>query len=301
MEFLTELYAAFFGSAVMTAPEYLILSLPVAWVIYMLRRRPGGFWAWLMPRKIWFHKSHGLDIKLFIIGRLMAFFNVTARISLTTFIAVSVGQFMAMETALITSPVLLTILLWLAADLASYVSHRLHHQVHTLWPLHAVHHSAEVLTPFTAYRQHPLVHFTAILINSSLIGLVQGILFGGQDPSSTIYTIAGLNILFVLANIAMSNFHHTHLWISFGPVLEHILISPAQHQIHHSTAAKHYNKNYGHTLAIWDWMFGTLYVIRGAEDVTFGVDDPQKDPARSYGLIYTLIYPLKQMTARLRK
>ncbi|WP_107496182.1 sterol desaturase family protein [Thalassobius sp. I31.1] len=301
MKFLTDLYAAFFGSGVMTAPEYLILSLPVAWIIYLLRRRPGGFWAWLMPRKIWLHQSHGLDIKLFVLGRLMSFFNVAARISLTTFIAINVGRMIGQEGPLISSSLLLTLLLWLSADLASYVSHRLHHQVHTLWPLHAVHHSAEVLTPFTAYRQHPLVHFTAILINSALIGVAQGFLIGGHDPASMIYSVAGINVLFVLANIAMSNFHHTHLWISFGPVLEHILISPAQHQIHHSTAPKHYNKNYGHTLAIWDWMFGTLYVIRGIEDVTFGVEDPQKDPSRSYSLLYTLIYPLKQMTGRLRK
>lgn len=93
----------------------------------------------------------------------------------------------------------------------------------------------------------------------------------------------------------MSNFHHTHLWISFGPFFERLIISPAQHQVHHSLELRHYNKNYGHTLAVYDWLFGTLYVIEGAEKVTFGVKDLQKDEARTDSLIFNLTYPLGQM------
>jgi sterol desaturase/sphingolipid hydroxylase (fatty acid hydroxylase superfamily) len=56
-------------------------------------------------------------------------------------------------------------------------------------------------------------------------------------------------------------------------VLEHILISPAQHHIHHSIERKHYNKNYGEVFAIWDLMFGTLYVLKGYEKLSFGLSD----------------------------
>jgi len=298
-EILLDLYASFFGSSVMTAPEYMILCLPIAWILYRMRRVSTGFWAWLMPRNIWFHKSHMLDLKLFVIGRLMGFLNVVGRLSLTTLVAVTVASLIGRGGEALVSPLLLTLLLWLGADFASYCSHRLHHQIQLLWPLHAVHHSAEVLTPFSAYRQHPLAHVSAIVINSSLIGVIQGILVGTLDPGTMVISIAGINALFVLANFAMANFHHTHLWISFGPVLERILISPAQHQIHHSTNPMHFNKNYGHTLALWDWAFGTLYVIRGKEEITLGVDDPQKDLARQNELTYSLIYPLKQIVARL--
>jgi hypothetical protein len=57
--------------------------------------------------------------------------------------------------------------------------------------------------------------------------------------------------------------------------MEHILISPAQHQIHHSAAKKHFNKNYGSIFALWDWMFGTLYIPESYEDLTYGVADRQ--------------------------
>ncbi|WP_052245188.1 sterol desaturase family protein [Halocynthiibacter namhaensis] len=283
----------------MTAPEYLLFSLPIAWLIYRFRKVDNGFWSWVMPRKIWFHRSHVLDLKLFIIGRLLGFFNVFGRLSLTSVVAVGVASLVGQSDGAVVSPIILTVLLWLAADFASYCSHRIHHQIHLLWPLHAVHHSAQVLTPFTAYRQHPLVLVSSLVINSSLIGLFQGLLIGVLDPGTMIVTIAGINALFVLANFAMANFHHSHLWISFGPLFEHLVISPAQHQVHHSTNPKHFNKNYGHTLAVWDWVFGTLYIIESEEKITLGVEDASKDKNRENDLVYNLTYPLVQMRSRL--
>ncbi|MEM9145890.1 MAG: sterol desaturase family protein, partial [Pseudomonadota bacterium] len=65
----------------------------------------------------------------------------------------------------------------------------------------------------------------------------------------------------------------SHVWLSYGPVLEHVFISPAQHQIHHSRAVRHHNKNYGEIFAFWDWMFGTLYVPKRHEVLEFGLAD----------------------------
>ncbi|HMQ57251.1 MAG TPA: sterol desaturase family protein, partial [Rhizobiaceae bacterium] len=86
-------------------------------------------------------------------------------------------------------------------------------------------------------------------------------------------TIGGANIIYAVFNVLGSNFRHTHIWISYGPVLERILISPAQHQIHHSLEVEHHNKNYGEVFAIWDWMFGTLYVPQGRTELRFGLAD----------------------------
>ena len=49
---------------------------------------------------------------------------------------------------------------------------------------------------------------------------------------------------------------------------EYLLISPYQHQIHHSDNPKHFNKNMGSKLAIWDWMFGTLVLSKSASKMT---------------------------------
>jgi len=58
------------------------------------------------------------------------------------------------------------------------------------------------------------------------------------------------------------------MWIAFRGMLGRIFVSPAHHQVHHSANPKHFNKNFGSCLALWDWMFGTLYVPE--EPLTFG-------------------------------
>jgi sterol desaturase/sphingolipid hydroxylase (fatty acid hydroxylase superfamily) len=64
------------------------------------------------------------------------------------------------------------------------------------------------------------------------------------------------------------------MWIAFRGVLGRIFVSPAYHQVHHSSNPKHFNKNFGSCLALWDWMFGTLYVPeKEREPLTFGFPD----------------------------
>ena len=71
---------------------------------------------------------------------------------------------------------------------------------------------------------------------------------------------------------------HTHIWIAFRGVLGRIFVSPAHHQIHHSTNPIHFNKNLGSCLAIWDWLFGTLHVpAKMREKLTFGVEPAYPD------------------------
>jgi hypothetical protein len=75
---------------------------------------------------------------------------------------------------------------------------------------------------------------------------------------------------------------HSQLWISFTGWLGHLFMSPAHHQIHHSRNPAHFNKNLGSCLALWDWMFGTLYMSRRAERerLEFGVE-PDREHAHT--------------------
>ncbi|MDC0136437.1 sterol desaturase family protein [Sulfitobacter sp.] len=104
-------------------------------------------------------------------------------------------------------------------------------------------------------------------------------------------------------NALGANFRHSHIWISYGPVLEHILISPAQHQVHHSVATKHHDKNYGSIFAIWDWIFGTLYVPKTVETLTFGVSDgtgkPMEQPYPT--LMAAMVLPFKESGQAIRR
>eukprot|EP01013_Petalomonas_cantuscygni_P041499 TRINITY_DN74243_c0_g1_i1.p1 TRINITY_DN74243_c0_g1~~TRINITY_DN74243_c0_g1_i1.p1 ORF type:complete len:138 (-),score=33.97 TRINITY_DN74243_c0_g1_i1:54-467(-) len=132
-------------------------------------------------------------------------------------------------------------------------------------------------------------------MNSVVMGTALGVIAGTLAPDMTATEIAGVNAFTVIAILAMANFHHAHIWISFGPVLERILISPAQHQIHHSTNPAHFNRNFGGSLAIWDWMFGTLYVTGEDEKLRFGLDGKADAPLMTHRLGSIMVNPLRRM------
>ena len=64
-----------------------------------------------------------------------------------------------------------------------------------------------------------------------------------------------------------------------GPLWERVLIEPAQHQWNHSTAERHFDKNFGAALAIWDWLFGSLHLSEQEEELTFGLPPEEASAA----------------------
>src|SRR5207253_2446007 len=84
------------------------------------------------------------------------------------------------------------------------------------------------------------------------------------------------NLLFLLYVYLYGHLQHSHLWIPFTGVPGRLLISPAHHQIHHSTNPVHFDKNFGAGLALYDWLFGTLHMpSKERERLTFGVHDDE--------------------------
>nr|WP_255698883.1 sterol desaturase family protein [Yoonia sp. I 8.24] len=161
----------------------------------------------------------------------------------------------------------------LTLDFCKYWAHRLHHETSILWPFHALHHSAEVMTPLTATRNHPVFLIVRGAIYSIVVGIVQALILFLIIGKIEVLTIGTVNAGYFIFNVLGSNLRHSHVWLSYGRVLEHVFISPAQHHIHHSIELKHYNKNYGEVFAIWDLIFGTLYVPKTYEKLSFGLSD----------------------------
>ena len=174
----------------------------------------------------------------------------------------------------------------MGVDLGVFVTHYFQHKNPVLWHFHKVHHSAEVLTPITLYRMHPIdLAFTA-LATSVLGGMALGLFFylSGKTPDE--YTVFGVNIVFFLFYIFGYNLRHSHIWFSYPRWLSHILVSPAQHQIHHSIEPKHMDRNLGLVFALWDWLFGTLYVPKGYEKIEYGISKKEKNPFNSVWELY---------------
>lgn len=243
----------------------------------------------LFPREIYTHPSAMLDYKLLLTNRLLGPASFLSRVllgtGLITLVATGTQEALirllgthqeTMRWSLLTST-LVVIAITMLRDFSTYVTHSLSHKVPLLWEFHKVHHSAEVLTPFTIYRKHPIYNLFSDCVSLAVVAPLQGLvayLFIGEAQPLTIF---GANLVFAIFHFVGANLRHSHIWLSFGPAWGRILISPAQHQIHHSKAERHWNKNFGEVFALWDWLFGTLYLPgKVREVIEFGVAGADK-------------------------
>jgi sterol desaturase/sphingolipid hydroxylase (fatty acid hydroxylase superfamily) len=172
----------------------------------------------------------------------------------------------------------ITLTLFLAYELGYWLDHYLKHRVPALWELHKVHHSANVLTPLTVFRIHPLDGLIFSNILALTLGLTNGVVNYLFGKPVTLFSIDDANIILVLFVHIYVHLQHTHLWIAFTGLAGRIFLSPAHHQIHHSNNPLHFDKNLGSCLAIWDWLFGTLHVpAKEPEPLSFGVKVGEAD------------------------
>jgi len=270
---------------------YLIAGFLTALAVYYIYRRElpeeyrGSALSYIFPRSIYTHPSAIVDykfvgfdllVRFFIYFPLVAGTGQLVYVMLNSFeVDLSFGLFV--ESHYYVRLAIVTLIGIAALDFSVFFSHYLLHKIPFLWPFHEVHHSAEVLTPVTVHRNHPMDD----MVNGIVYGVVGGSLAATYTAVSgnvvSELTIFGLNIFTFAYYISVYQLRHSHIWLSYGPIMSHIFVSPAQHQIHHSIDRKHWNKNYGFTFAIWDWMFGCLYVPKEREEIKFGV--PEVDPA----------------------
>ena len=128
-------------------------------------------------------------------------------------------------------------------DFTGYWLHRLNHRVNVFWNRHIIHHSSEEFNLSCALRQSisETVHFGAVLmIPAALLGI-----------PAKIFAIIGPIHLF------MQFWYHTKLIDKLG-WLEHIIITPSHHRVHHAINPEYLDKNYGQIFIIWDKIFGSF-------------------------------------------
>lgn len=257
-------------------PLYLLAMIPLAWVVYRLQKPQSGFWTWLLPREIYAHPSTQTDIKLFLVGALIkvaGFVNFTV-LHILIIYALTQGLGKSEVEPGWVGILVMTLTIATVSDFCVYWIHRGHHEIKLIWPFHAVHHSAEVMSPITVSRKHPVYNLLSRFVTTIALATVQGLILSLFFGQISLAVISGVTVTTLVFNLLGSNFRHSHIWISYGPFFSRIFISPAQHQIHHSLAHKHWHKNYGEIFALWDWAFGTLYVPETHEALEFGLSTP---------------------------
>ncbi|MAJ45010.1 MAG: sterol desaturase [Candidatus Marinimicrobia bacterium] len=132
---------------------------------------------------------------------------------------------------------------FLVKDFAGYWIHRMNHRVNILWNRHIIHHSSEEFNLSCALRQSisGIVSFGAIfLIPAAFLGI-----------PTWLFAIMGPIHLF------LQFWYHTKLIDRIG-FLEHILVTPSHHRVHHAINPEYIDKNYSQIFIIWDKFFGTF-------------------------------------------
>jgi sterol desaturase/sphingolipid hydroxylase (fatty acid hydroxylase superfamily) len=163
------------------------------------------------------------------------------------------------------------LLVFLAVEFGYWFSHWLMHAIPALWEFHKVHHSAEVLTPLTELRQHPLELMLFPILIGAASSLAQGPMvwyFGASAQALSPVSANWISMFFWFTTVHL---RHTELPIYATGLLGRLIQTPGHHQVHHSTNPRHFNKNLGYCLSIWDWAFGTLYIPSKNEKLTYGL------------------------------
>ena len=101
------------------------------------------------------------------------------------------------------------------------------------------------------------------------------------------------SVVFSIRVVLGSNLRHSHIGIRYWWWLEYILISPAQHQLHHSISVKHYDKNFGAAFAIWDWLFGSLLHSVEFDEIKLGIKSGENNEVHDLKKLY--FQPLKEI------
>ena len=289
---------------------YIFLSVVIAflWLLLAQGYSVKRSLKFIFDKKILLSNSSRSDFILFLINRgLLLFISplLVSQLAIATIIFHSLhylswlrsGMFSEASTALIIT--LFTIFVFILDDFTKYIVHRWMHKWPVLWSLHKVHHSATTLTPLTIYRTHPLEGVLFILRGSFAQGLSISLFVFLFGNSVDIYTILGVNIIVFMFNALGSNLRHSHIGIQYWKWLEYILISPAQHQLHHSIAEEHYDKNFGGTLAIWDWLFGSLSHSENTNTLKLGIISDQSDTPHKISNLY--LKPLIEINSLILK
>ena len=160
------------------------------------------------------------------------------------------------------------------ADLVQWAVHVMLHRVPFLWQFHKVHHSVKEM----GFAAHLRYHFFETFVYNTFKYLTLSLLFGFElEMAFIVYSLTTL----------IGHLNHANLGWDYGP-LKYIFNNPKMHIWHH---AKHlpdshpHGINFGISLSIWDYLFGTSHVPSSGRDIELGFPEDEKYPKSFWGHI----------------
>ncbi|MFM7328237.1 MAG: sterol desaturase family protein [Bacteroidota bacterium] len=148
---------------------------------------------------------------------------------------------------------------FIALDFAGYWVHRIAHTFNLFWNNHIVHHSGEEFDLACALRQSisQIVRtFAIFLLPAALLGV----------PQQVIVVVGPIHLF-------AQFWYHTRMIGRMG-ILEHIIVTPSHHRVHHAINPEYLDRNFGQIFIIWDKLFGTFQEEKQEVPCVYGVTRP---------------------------
>ena len=213
-------------------------------------------------------------------------------------------------------------------DFIQWWTHRLLHRVDWLWEFHKVHHSVEEMGFAAQMRYHwmeNIVYRSLQYIPLALIGIglhdffiiyifgfawghfnhanitvkpfVSGGFVGGligivfAHSLLDVHVFDGISAMAQMGIVAGGVLGGSFL---LGPMMRMMFNSPEMHIWHHAydlPEERKYGVNFGLTLALWDYIFGTAYIPSDGKDIRLGFHDIESFPE---GFVGQSLYGFKK-------
>lgn len=157
------------------------------------------------------------------------------------------------------------LLLFVVADFIQWNVHRWLHHSPWLWEFHKVHHSVEEM----GFAAHLRYHWMETIVYKTVQYLPLAMIGFGLDDFFILH----------LVTIVIGHLNHANVKITYGP-LKYILNNPVMHLWHHAKElpSGSHGVNYGISLSLWDYLFGTAYIPHQNANEPLGFENLESFP-----------------------
>lgn len=158
------------------------------------------------------------------------------------------------------------LIMFVIADFIQWNVHRQLHRRSWLWEFHKVHHSVKEMGFAAQFRFHfmeTIVYKSVQYIPLAMIGF-------------------GIKEFFVvhMFGVLVGHLNHANLGWNYG-VFGYIFNNPRMHIWHHSKELPEehpHGMNFGLSLSIWDYLFGTAYIPKNGKNIELGFEGDEDFP-----------------------
>ena len=159
--------------------------------------------------------------------------------------------------------------MFVVADFIQWNTHRLLHRVPSLWEFHKVHHSVKEM----GFAAHLRYHWMETIVYRIILYLPLGMIGFGINDFFLVHIFA----------LGVGHLNHANIDLDYGP-LRYLLNNPRMHIWHHAKELPEpYGVNFGISLSLWDYLFGTDYIPDDGRDIELGWPQDQEFPRSFLG------------------